>query len=48
MENDKFISLGDCCIDIIEKEVVQFIDDILYGKIKMEIPTKPLPKTPVN
>ena len=35
-------------MDIIEKEVVQFIDDNLDGKIKMEITTKSLPNTLVK
>ena len=50
METDKNISLGDSYIDIEggEKEVAQFIDDILNGKIKMELSTESLPKIPVN
>ena len=48
MENDKYFSLGDSYIDINEKEVVEFIDDILDGKLKTEITTKSLPKTPVK
>ena len=50
MENDKCISLSDSHIKIEgdEKEVALFTDDILDGKIKMEISTKSLPKTPVN
>ena len=50
MENDKLISLRDSYIEIegVEKEVTQFIDDILDGKIKMVKFTKPTPKTPVK
>ena len=42
--------LGDSYKDIEgdAKEVTQFIDDILDGKIKMEITTRSLPKTPVT
>ena len=50
METEKYISLGDRYIEIEggEKKITQFIDDILNGKIKTEISTKPLPKTPVK
>ena len=50
METDKYIFLGDSYIDIEggEKEVTQFIDDILNRKTKMESSTEPIPKTPVK
>ena len=50
MEKDKFISLADSYIEIEgdEKEVTQFIDDILDEKIKIVITTKSLSKTPVK
>ena len=48
MENDKNISIGDSCIDVNEKEVVQLTNDILDGKLQMEITTKSLPKTLVK
>ena len=50
MENDKYIFLGDSYKDHEgdAKEVTQFIDDILDGKIQMEITTKSIPKTPVK
>ena len=50
MGNDKYISLADSSIDIEggPKEVTQFIDVILEGKIKMVITTRSLPKTPVE
>ena len=48
MEQDKYISLGDSYIDWVKQgddtEVTQFIDDVLNGKIKLELFTKPLPK----
>ena len=48
--NRQKISLGDSYIDKEggEKEVTQFTDDILNGKIKTEISTNLLPKTPVK
>ena len=50
MEKDKYISLDDCNIEIQgdEKQVAQLNDDNLNGKIKFELSTKPLPKTPVK
>ena len=44
MEQDKHISLGDSYIQIEgdEKEVLHFIDDVLNGKINMELSTKSL------
>ena len=50
METDKYISLGDSYIDTegSEEEVAQFMDDILNGKIKMEMSTESLPQTPVK
>ena len=49
MEKDKYISLGDSYLEVQgdEKQVGQFEDDILNGKIKFELSTKSLPKTPV-
>ena len=50
MKQDKNISLGNSYIEIegSEKEVAQFRNDILDGKILMELSTKPIPKTPVE
>ena len=50
MEKDEYFSLGDSYIEIQgdEKQVAQFIDDILNGKIKFELSTKFLPETPVK
>ena len=50
MQNGKYISLGDSYENNEgdAKEVTQFIDDILDGKIQMEITTKSIPKTPVK
>ena len=50
MEKDKYFSLGDSYIEIQghEKQVAQFNDDILNGKIKFELSTKSSPKTPVK
>ena len=49
-KKDSYISLGDSYIEKEgdEKEVAQFIDDILNGKIKMCKFTNSIPKTPVN
>ena len=49
MEQDKYISLCDSYIEIQgnEKDVTQYIDDYLDGKIRMILTTKPLLKTPV-
>ena len=50
MEKDNYISLSDSYIQIEgdEKEVIQFIDDILNGKIEMVKSTKLQTKTPVK
>ena len=50
MEQDKCISLDDSYIETKcdGKEVTHIIDDILNGKLKMEISTRSLAKTPVN
>ena len=50
MEQDKFISLCDSCIEIQgnEKDVTQYIDDYLDGKIRVILTTKPLLQTPVK
>ena len=48
MEKNKYNFLGYSYIDIEEIEDIQFKDNILDGKIKMEITTKSLPKTPVE
>ena len=50
MEQHKYISLCDSYIELQgnEKDVTQYIDDCLDGKIKMILTTKPLPKTPLN
>ena len=46
MEKDKNISIGDSYIEIQgdEKQVAQFIDDILSGKTKFELSTNHYPK----
>ena len=50
METDKCNSSCDSYTEIQgnEKEVAKFTDDILDGKLKMVISTKPVPKTPVK
>ena len=49
MDQDKCISLGDSYIEIegVEKDISQFKDDILNGKIIFKLSTKSLPKAPV-
>ena len=50
MEQDKYVSLQDAYIETqgVEKDVLQFQDDILNGKITFELSTNSLPKAPVK
>ena len=45
MEQDKYIDLRDSYIDIqgVEKQIAQFEEDMLNGKITFQKFTKPLP-----
>ena len=35
-------------MELNEKKVTQFLDDFLDGKIRMDLSTKSIPKTPVK